>query len=36
MKGQTIGYIRVSSFDQNEGRQLEQENLDRVFTDKNT
>jgi DNA invertase Pin-like site-specific DNA recombinase len=34
MKGQTIGYIRVSSFDQNEGRQLEQENLDRVFTDK--
>jgi len=34
MKGQAIGYIRVSSFDQNEGRQLEQENLDRVFTDK--
>jgi DNA invertase Pin-like site-specific DNA recombinase len=34
MKGQTIGYIRVSSFDQNEGRQLEKENLDRVFTDK--
>jgi DNA invertase Pin-like site-specific DNA recombinase len=34
MKGQMIGYIRVSSFDQNEGRQLEQEKLDRVFTDK--
>jgi DNA invertase Pin-like site-specific DNA recombinase len=34
MKGQTIGYIRVSSFDQNEGRQLEKENLDRIFTDK--
>ncbi|MBN28049.1 MAG: transposase [Alteromonadaceae bacterium] len=34
MKGQTIGYIRVSSFEQNEARQLEKEALDRVFTDK--
>ena len=34
MKGQTIGYIRVSSFEQNEARQLEKETLDRVFTDK--
>ena len=34
MNGQRIGYIRVSSLDQNESRQLESEILDRVFTDK--
>ena len=34
MKGQRIGYIRVSSYDQNPERQLENEKLDRVFTDK--
>jgi len=34
MKGQKIGYVRVSSLDQNETRQLEGENLDRIFTDK--
>jgi DNA invertase Pin-like site-specific DNA recombinase len=34
MPGQRIGYIRVSSFDQNPERQLEQVPLDRVFTDK--
>jgi DNA invertase Pin-like site-specific DNA recombinase len=34
MKGQKIGYKRVSSFDQNEERQLDQEILDRVFVDK--
>lgn len=34
MKGQKIGYKRVSSFDQNEERQLDQEDLDRVFVDK--
>jgi DNA invertase Pin-like site-specific DNA recombinase len=34
MKGQRIGYIRVSSFDQNAERQLEHVELDRVFTDK--
>jgi DNA invertase Pin-like site-specific DNA recombinase len=33
-KGQTIGYVRVSSVDQNEGRQLEGLELDKVFTDK--
>jgi DNA invertase Pin-like site-specific DNA recombinase len=33
-KGQRIGYIRVSSYDQNVERQLEGLNLDRVFTDK--
>lgn len=32
-KGQTIGYIRVSSVDQNPERQLEGVQLDRVFTD---
>ena len=31
--GQRIGYVRVSSFDQNPGRQLESLALDRVFTD---
>lgn len=34
MKGQRIGYIRVSSFDQNPERQLEQVQVDKVFTDK--
>jgi DNA invertase Pin-like site-specific DNA recombinase len=33
-KGQRIGYVRVSSFDQNPDRQLEQLQVDRVFTDK--
>lgn len=33
-KGQRIGYIRVSSYDQNEQRQLEHLDVDRVFTDK--
>lgn len=34
MKGQRIGYVRVSSTDQNAERQLEHLNADRVFTDK--
>lgn len=34
MKGQRIGYIRVSAFDQNVDRQLEGLALDKVFTDK--
>ncbi|RSY04633.1 recombinase family protein [Sphingomonas koreensis] len=34
MKGQRIGYIRVSTFDQNVDRQLEGQSLDRIFTDK--
>ena len=34
-KGQRIGYVRVSSYDQNEDRQLEHmDGLDRIFTDK--
>lgn len=33
MKGQRIGYVRVSSFDQNPGRQLEDKGLAKVFTD---
>jgi DNA invertase Pin-like site-specific DNA recombinase len=33
-KGQRIGYVRVSSYDQNPDRQLEHLNVDRVFTDK--
>lgn len=34
-KGQRIGYVRVSSYDQNEDRQLEQMgDLDRIFIDK--
>jgi len=33
-KGQRIGYVRVSSFDQHPDRQLEQLDVDRVFTDK--
>lgn len=34
MAGQRIGYVRVSTLDQNEKRQLEGQVLDRVFTDK--
>ena len=34
MQGHRIGYVRVSSFDQNPERQLEQALVDRVFTDK--
>jgi DNA invertase Pin-like site-specific DNA recombinase len=34
MKGQRIGYIRVSSFDQNTARQLEGIAIDKIFTDK--
>ena len=34
MKGQRIGYIRVSSFDQNSDRQLESIEVDRTFVDK--
>lgn len=34
MNGQRIGYIRVSTFDQNPERQLEGVQIDRSFTDK--
>lgn len=34
MVGQRIGYVRVSTLDQNPERQLEQVALDRVFTDR--
>ncbi len=34
MKGQRIGYVRVSTTDQNTDRQLEGLPVDRVFTDK--
>jgi DNA invertase Pin-like site-specific DNA recombinase len=34
MNGQRIGYIRVSTFDQNPERQLEGVPVDRTFTDK--
>lgn len=33
MQGQTLGYIRVSSYEQNAQRQLEGIQLDRIFTD---
>lgn len=33
-KGQTVGYIRVSTIDQNTERQLEGVTLDKTFTDK--
>lgn len=33
MAGQRVGYVRVSSLEQNVARQLEDERLDRVFTD---
>ena len=32
--GQTIGYVRVSSIDQNDARQLDGLELDKTFTDK--
>jgi DNA invertase Pin-like site-specific DNA recombinase len=32
--GQRIGYVRVSTLDQDEQRQLEGQVLDRVFTDR--
>jgi DNA invertase Pin-like site-specific DNA recombinase len=32
--GQTVGYIRVSTLDQNTIRQLDSEQLDRTFSDK--
>ena len=34
MQGQRIGYVRVSSFDQNPERQLEGVKVDRAFSDK--
>ena len=34
MKGLRIGYVRVSTFDQNVDRQLDGQSLDRIFTDK--
>jgi len=34
MQGQRIGYVRVSSFEQNPERQLEQVQVDRLFMDK--
>jgi DNA invertase Pin-like site-specific DNA recombinase len=34
LQGHRIGYIRVSSFDQNPERQLEQVEVNKVFTDK--
>jgi DNA invertase Pin-like site-specific DNA recombinase len=34
LQGHRIGYIRVSSFDQNPERQLEQVEISKVFTDK--
>ena len=34
MQGQRIGYIRVSSFDQNPERQLDNVQIDQVFTDR--
>jgi DNA invertase Pin-like site-specific DNA recombinase len=34
MIGQRIGYIRVSTFDQNPERQLDNIGVDRIFTDK--
>jgi hypothetical protein len=34
MFGQRIGYVRVSTLDQNQKRQLEGQVQDRVFTDK--
>jgi len=34
MSGQRVGYVRVSTLDQNPERQLDQIELDRIFTDK--
>ena len=33
-RGQQIGYVRVSTLDQNTGRQLDGMSLDKVFEDK--
>ena len=33
-KGQTVGFVRVSTFEQNESRQLEGLKVDCVFMDK--
>ncbi len=33
MQGHRIGYVRVSSFDQNPERQLEHVEVDKVFID---
>jgi hypothetical protein len=32
--GKRVGYVRVSSVDQNEGRQLDGVEVDKTFTDK--
>ena len=32
--GKIIGYVRVSSFEQNTARQLDGIHLDKIFTDK--
>lgn len=34
MRGQRIGYVRVSTFDQNPERQLDQLQVDKLFTDR--
>ena len=34
VQGQRIGYVRVSSFDQNPDRQLEDVPVDKTFADK--
>lgn len=34
LQGQRIGYVRVSSYDQNPERQLEQVEVGKLFTDK--
>ena len=34
MTGQRVGYVRVSTLDQNPERQLDQVTVDRIFTDK--
>lgn len=34
MNGQRVGYVRVSTFEQNAERQLDGVELDRTFTDK--
>ena len=34
MRGQRVGYIRVSTIDQNPERKLEQVEVGKVFTDK--
>jgi DNA invertase Pin-like site-specific DNA recombinase len=34
MKGQVVGYVRVSSFDQNPDRQLENVQVDNIFSDR--